>query len=138
MTSGVVNGTNLRIYLEGTPIGYATSCQLTMNREMREILTKDSPGSGWGEKKPGQKSASLTTECFYSDSTTNVAPDTLFGYFDAGTALAWTFTTTVTGDTFYTGSAYISSIDYNSPVEDNVSFTVTFDVNGAITSGTET
>lgn len=136
-STGIINGTSLRFYKDGTAIGNATNCQVTVSRELREILTKDSPGSGWRESKPGRKQFTLSTEALYSEDTANVAPGTLFDALDNGTLMLFKFTTSVTGDTYYEGSAYCTSFDINSPVEENVSFSCTFEGDGALTKGTE-
>lgn len=136
-SAGIINGTALRFYKDGTAIGNATSCQMSVTRELREILTKDSPGSGWREGKPGRKSATLTTEALYSEDTANVKPGTLFDALDNGTLMLFRFTTDVTGDTYYEGSAYCTQYDISAAVEENVSFSCTFEIVSAVTKGTE-
>jgi len=47
----IINGTDLRVYKDGTTaIGEATSATLSVTREMRNILTKDSTKFGMGFK----------------------------------------------------------------------------------------
>ena len=48
-TTGIINGTLMRLYKDSTAIGYATSCQMNVSAAMREILTKDSAAGGWRE-----------------------------------------------------------------------------------------
>ena len=52
-TTGIINGTLMRLYKDSTAIGYATSCQMNVSSAMREILTKDSASGGWREVKKG-------------------------------------------------------------------------------------
>lgn len=137
-TTGIFNGTNLRIFVGGTAVGYSTTCTLDMNIDLRETLTKDSPGSGWRTISPGQKSGTLTGDALYSEDTANVSPIDLFGYFTNKTSITWSFTTDAAGDTGFTGSGYITALNMNAPVEDNVSFSFTIEVDGAITTVTET
>lgn len=137
-TVGIVNGTNLRAYSGATAIGNATTSTLSISRELREILTKDSPGSGWREILPGRKSGTLTVEALYSEDTSNVAPDTLFTALDNGTRLFMKLSTTVSGDNQFVFYAYCVSFEVNQPVEENVSYSCTFEVDGAITQVTVT
>lgn len=132
----IINGTDLRVYNGATAIGEATSATLSVSREMRNILTKDSPNSGWVSNKPGSKSATLTVEALYSETTTNVQPDVLFDALNNGTVLALSLKTTTNGYNFYSFSAYCTSFEVSSPVEDNVSYSATFTVSGAVYRGT--
>ena len=136
-TSGIVNGTDLRIYMGGVAIGHATTCSLDMTRETRETLTKDAPGGGWATAEVGRKSATLSTDGMFSYDTTNKKFSDLFTAFDNGTLLLLRFTTDETSDTYWEGSGYITSLNLSAPVEDNTTYSATFTVNGAITSGTE-
>lgn len=138
-TSGIVNGTLLRIYKGGTAIAYATSCTLSVTREIREVLTKDSPGNGWREVYVGRKSGTLSTEGLYStagDGTANHQPSDLFDDLDNGTPLVLKFSTEVSGDDYYQASGYCTSIEMTGPVEDNSSYSATFELHGAITRST--
>ncbi len=132
----IINGTDLRVYNGATAIGEATSATLSVTREMRNILTKDSPNSGWVSNKPGSKSATLTVEALYSETTTNVQPDVLFDALNNGTVLALSLKTSTSGYNFYSFSAYCTSFEVSSPVEDNVSYSATFTVSGAVYRGT--
>lgn len=136
-TSGIVNGTDLRIYMGGVAIGHATACSLDLTRETRETLTKDAPGGGWATAEVGRKSATLSTDGMFSYDTTNKKFSDLFTAFDNGTLLLLRFTTDETSDTYWEGSGYITSLNLSAPVEDNTTYSATFTVNGAITSGTE-
>jgi hypothetical protein len=132
----IINGTDLRVYNNTTAIGEATSATLSITREMRNILTKDSPSSGWVSNKPGSKSATLTVEALYSETSDNVQPDVLFDALNNGTVLALTLKEGTAGYNFYSFSAYCTSFEISSPVEDNVSYSATFTVTGAIGRGT--
>lgn len=139
-TTGIINGTLLRIYKNGTAIAYATNCTLSISRELRETLSKDTPGSGWRTVSMGQKSGTMTTEALYSDSadsSTNVQAADLFTDLDNGTPLVLQFTTNVSGDTYYEATGYCTNLEMNGPVEENSTFSATFELSGAITKGTE-
>lgn len=135
-TAGVVNGTDLRIYKGGTAIGRATTCSLSISREMREILDKDNTGS-WVTSAPGRKSASLSSDAFFTYDTSNVKPETLFTDLDNGTLVTWRFTTDETGDKAWDGSGYVTEFSVNAGVEENSTYSVTITVSGPITLVTE-
>lgn len=135
-TSGVVNGTDLRIYKGGTAIGRATTCTLNITRETREILDKDNVGS-WVNYAAGRKSATLSTDAFFTYDSSNVKPEALWADLDNGTLITWRFTTDETGDKYWDGSGLVTSFSVNAAVEENTTYSVEITVSGAITLGTE-
>lgn len=136
-TTGVVNGTDLRIYVGGTAIGRATTCSLSVSREQREILDKDSPGGGWLQYAPGRKSGTMSTDGFVAYDTANETVGDLFTFLDNGSALVLRFTTDEAGDNYWEASGFVSSWALNAPVEENSTYSIEFQLTGAVTKGTE-
>lgn len=137
MTTGVVNGTDLRVYKGGTAIGRATNCTLNVTRELREILDKDSPGGGFVQYAPGRKSGTMSTDGFVAFDTANIGVDDLFTDLNNGNLVVVRFTTDEAGDTYWEASAYVNSFSLTGPVEDNSTYSVEFTLTGSITQGTE-
>ena len=136
---GVVNGTNLRIYDATVPLGYATSCTLDMSAETRETISKDSVAS-WAESEISTKSATLSFEGFFSEDTvinTVTVQDVtaIYTKFAAGTAISWRFTTDVSTEVVYSGSGYITALNFSAPVDENATYSGTITVSGAVTQG---
>ena len=147
-TTGIVNGTNLRIYLDTgaglVAVAYATSCSIDMSRELRESVTKDSTGggqTGWRTVRSGQKSATISGEglvAMDADTNTNHKPMTdLFAAFASGTALSWRVTTDITGDDFLSGSGIMTNLSMNMGAEEDSTYSYTVEVNGTVYQGTE-
>jgi hypothetical protein len=67
------------------------------------------------------------------DSSTNYLFDDLFTDLISGTALTIKFTTDVSGDNVFTMQAICTSLDLNAAVEENTSYSASFEVTGAIT-----
>lgn len=131
-TAGVINGTNLRLYVGGNVVAYAVTCQLSMSRNLLETIHKDNPGSGWREVTMGQASATLTTDGLFNEDGTNNAPADLFALFAAKTQVAWYFSNENAGDTRYYGNGYVTALDYSATVEENSTFSVTIEVDGQV------
>jgi hypothetical protein len=135
-----VNGTLLRIRIGDVAIGYATSCGLDLSRETSQTVSKDSVSS-WQESEPRAKSGSLTFEGFYTESET-INSETrksfgdIFALFDAGTSVAWSFSTDETGADTYTGNGFISALSAAAAVEETSTYSGTITVTGAVTKGT--
>ena len=131
-TNAVLNGTDLGIYTgTGTPvlIGLATTCSITLNRDMRDVSNKDS--AGWKALLTGQKNWQASTEMLYNPSSTNgfIA---LFNAWFNGTLLTLTIKNS-SQDYYWVGTAYVTSVSLNAPNEGNVTASVTLQGTGAFT-----
>lgn len=132
----VIDGTDLRIYINGNPIGHATSCTLDMTKEIRETISKDNVGN-WAEKEGGQKSASLQFEGFFTNDATinsvtvNNAED-LFDAFDGDALISWVFSDKVSTNKEYSGNSIMSSLSFGAPVNENATHSGSLDVTGPV------
>ena len=131
-TTGVTNGHYMRLFDEGTSLGFATECNISFAVEMRELAHKDTDGDGggWVEKAPGQKSGSGSTSGLYAESDNATAA--LFTKMAAGTALEIVFGTETTGDKMWSGTAYLTSLEINAPNNENVTYSCSFEFSGAV------
>jgi predicted secreted protein len=147
-TTSVFNGTSLVVLIGTEVIAFATSCSLSIATDAPDASTKQS--LGWADEIGGQKSWSLTT-----DGLATVVPGAVATYISttelsnlaiARTAVTVKFTTVdnstvggvtpVTGDTIYSGSAFIESVDMTADMENPVTYSVSFKGTGALTIGT--
>lgn len=134
-TTGIVNGSLLRLYVGDVAVAYSTSDTLDLTRAMREIAHKDNT-SAWVEVAPGQKSATFSTELLFADigdTSANVKFNTLYNSWDTGTAIVCTYTTDVVDDSIYTFNAFIESLSLNSSNQENVTASASLRINGAVT-----
>ena len=147
-TTSVFNGTSLVVLIGTEVIGFATSCSLSLAIDAPDASTKQS--LGWADEIGGQRSWSLTT-----DGLATVVPGTVATYVTtaelnalaiARTAVTVKFTTVdnstvggvtpVTGDTIYSGSAFIESVDMTADMESPVTYSVSFKGTGVLTIAT--
>lgn len=135
--AGPINGTDFRLYVDGNAVAYATSFTLSLSRNINELIHKDNPGDGWREINTDNttKSGTITVEALYAEDGANNKPVDLFGYFDNATLVTVSAKTSDTGDTSFDGSAYITSLDFNGPVNETATFSATLEVTGQIASG---
>lgn len=137
-TTGIVNGSLLRLYVGDVAVAYSTSDTLDLTRAMREIAHKDNT-SAWVEVAPGQKSATFSTELLFADvgdTSANIKFNTLFDSWNNGTAIVCTYTTDVLGDSIYTFNAFIESLSLNSANQENVTASASLRINGAVSKVT--
>jgi len=135
-TVGVVNGHYMRFFDNGVSLGYATSCTISFSSAMRELSHKDTAGDGggWLEQAPGQKSATFSTEGLYAEDDNAAAA--LFTKLADGTEITLTFTTDVTGDKIWSGTALLTSVEITAPNNENVTYSVSGVFTGEVTVDT--
>jgi len=134
-TTGIVNATNIRLYLGTTLVAHATSASLSINVEMMGATTKDS--SGWEESIPGRKSWSMNGDFLYTvASGSSEVFDDFVAAIAAKTKLTALLSTNVTGDSTYSGSCYVESAELSAGVEENATYSITLRGTGALTKGT--
>lgn len=139
-TTNVVNSTLMALYVDVsgtlTKVNHLTDASISFTHEPRDITTKDS--AGYRELLEGLRSWSASGSGLFAE-------DATYGYNDLETLLqnrtkvTIRFMTNVTGDTYWEGEAYISSLDKTSSgAEDNVTFSISMEGTGSPTIGSIT
>ena len=153
----IVKGKKLMVFVksgEGAykSIGFATNHTLSTSASTISVSHKDLADAGAG-KWDGQEIDTLTwtitSESFYANEAEGIGFADLWNYYAAGTVLDLKFgvaadntagvptggwVAPVSG-TVLSGKAIISSIDLNAPVDDNSSFSLTFQGKGPLSVG---
>ncbi len=137
-TSGIINGTEFGVYDGSTLIAYSTSGSVSINHSLRDISNKDS--SGWKEQLEGQRDWEVSCEGMVAFLTAaggavgGKTMDEMFtSYLATRTELTVMFSTEVSGDYKYSGSAWLTSMSMDSPNEDNTTYSLSFSGTGALT-----
>jgi len=117
----IINGHDLRLYIDGTAIAKATECSVSLNAAMREIAHKDTAGAngGFKEVSPGQKSGTATCNALYAEGESY---ETLFNAWSNGTKLVMKFSDDVASNKSTTADAYITSLEKNATDNENVTY----------------
>ncbi len=132
-TTGVFNGTNLLLKIEGTTVGHTTSCSLSLSMDTPEATTKDS--AGFSEYIGGVKGGEISFEGLiaYDDSFNAIqAADNLLNR----TQLTCIFGTTESGDAIYTAEAFLTSVEMSGEMEAATTYSGSLTITGAITKST--
>ena len=132
-TTGVFNGTNLLLKIEGTTVGHTTSCSLSLSIDTPEATTKDS--AGFSEYIGGVKGGEISFEGLiaYDDSFNAIqAADNLLNR----TQLTCIFGTTESGDAIYTAEAFLTSVEMSGEMEAATTYSGSLTITGAITKST--
>ena len=138
----ILNGTDIKVYDSSTGIlvAYAQNGSMNLNLSLREITNKES--AGWKESLEGLRDFSIDLDGAYAwtDSSSavlaNGADDlALSNIITNRTALTVKFgtTTSTTGDTYYSGSVFLTSFSISAGTEETATYTMSFEGTGALT-----
>ena len=136
-STAIMNATDVLIQFstDGTTydeVGRMTSASLSISMETRDTSTKDS--AGWRELLEGQKSWSLSGDGLVVYSLTGADGfSDLYGYLNGRTNLYVKFGSVGSGEKVYSGRGFITSLDQEAGVEDNTTFSFSFEGTGALT-----
>ncbi len=133
-STGVLNGTLAVIKVGGTAIAHLTSNDISFDMATREITSKDSAGNK--EILEGLKSFGGSGSGYFAEDAAYGFED-LYDVYTARTAVTVRWTTSVTGDTYYEGSALITSLSRTDGLEESSTFEVSFEGTGAVTKDVE-
>lgn len=131
----ILNGTVFLLKIGGTALPDQTEGSISINMETRDITTKDS--SGYRELLEGVRSGSISVSGLVDDDGAGGAGSVLFQDLDSRTAQTIIFGFDDTSDDyFYSCSAFCTSLEVGGGTEDNVTYSATFEITGAITETT--
>lgn len=128
----ILNGTVFLLKVAGTALPDQTEGSISISMETRDITTKDS--TGYRELLGGLKSGSISVSGLVDEDGADGAGGTLFSTLDARTAVALVFGfDDATDDYNYTCNGLCTSLEVSGSTEDNVTYSATFEITGAIT-----
>ena len=128
-TAGTLNGTIIAITIGGTKIEKQLGASFSFSHEPRTSITKYD--ASWETSRPGKKSWEASGEAENDFGSTVL--DSLLAALIAGTEVTIDFTTDVSGDTEYTGTALVTKFDVDAGVEEDSKVSYSFKGTGAPT-----
>lgn len=135
----IINGTVylLKIGADGSEVAIPdqTEGSISINMETRDITTKDS--SGYRELLEGVRSASISVSGLVDDDGAGGAGADLFAVLNGRSTTHIIFGLDAASDDYhYECDAFCTSLEISAGTEDNVTYSATFEVTGAITEVT--
>jgi len=128
-TTGIINGTNIGIYIGGTKVNHCDSGSISLSHGLRDATSKDS--GGWSESLEGLREWSLDGSGFVAlDATYGLVE--LEGVLTARTAVTVRFSTETSGDEYFEGTAFLTEVSVDAAVEDSTTFSMSFTGTGAL------
>jgi predicted secreted protein len=135
-STSVMNSTDVVIMVASEIVGKMTSASLSVTMATRDISTKDS--AGWMEVLEGQKSWTLSGEgLVVYNNTGKATPDDIYTLLSNRTAVAIEFGSETTDEKYYSGSGFFTEFSTDAGVEDNATFSFSFQGTGTLTQGTQ-
>ena len=124
----VLNGSDILLYDADTdfPLMCQTNVTITLNDAMIDATCKQS--AGYSVSIPGLRDFAFTADALvdFNEGVSDTGITTLFAAYDARTPINILISNPVIPQGYYTGLTYIDSIEVNAPMEDVVSYTVSF------------
>jgi len=131
----VQNGDVLVLKIDGTQVGALLSNSFNAAADMIDATTKDSAGAK--EYIPGEYGWGMSFESLYDSAATEGFSEAL-GYIKAGTSLDVYWGDTTSGQAYWNGGGYMSSVDLSGPKNEASSFSGEIQGTGVITEGAAT
>ena len=124
----VLNGSDILLYDADSnfPLMCQTNVTITLNDAMIDATCKQS--AGYSVSLPGLRDFAFTADALvdFNEGVSDTGITTLFAAYDARTPINILISNPVLATAYYTGLAYIESIEVNAPMEDITSYTVSF------------
>ena len=128
----ILNGTVFLLSIGGTALPDQTEGSISISMETRDITTKDS--AGYRELLEGVRSGTISVSGLVDDDGAGGAGGVLFADLDSRSAQTLVFGfDDATDDYNYSCSAFCTSLEVSAATEDNVTYSATFEITGAIT-----
>jgi hypothetical protein len=133
-STGILNGTLGVVKVGGVTIAHLTSNNFNVEMSTRDASTKSS--AGWKDVLEGQRSWGGSASGYFAEDAAYGFED-LFDVMESRTLVTLRFTTGVTGDKYYEGEAYVTSIARTDGLEESSTFEATFEGTGVLAKDTE-
>ena len=135
-STSVMNSTDVVIKVGSELVGKMTSASLSVTMATRDISTKDS--AGWMEVLEGQKSWTLSGEgLVVYNQAGKTTPDEIYTLLSSRGVVAIEFGSATTDETYYSGSGFFTEFSTDAGVEDNATFSFSFQGTSTLTQGTQ-
>jgi len=140
-STSVMNSTDVvvRIGTDGATyetVGKMTNASLSVTMATRDASTKDS--AGWMEVLEGQKSWTLSGEgLVVYNNTGKATPDDIYGHLSSRTVIYIEFGSEATDEKYYSGTGYFTEFSTDAGMEDNATFSFSFQGTSTLTQGTQ-
>jgi len=124
----VLNGSDILLYDADSnfPLMCQTNVTITLNDAMIDATCKQS--AGYMVNLPGLREFAFTADALvnFDEGAADLGITTLFSAYNSRTPINILISNPVIPIGYYTGLTYIDSIEVNAPMEDVVSYTVSF------------
>jgi len=126
----IFNGTIYVVDIAGTALPDQTEGSISLSMETRDATTKGSSGNR--ELLESTRSGSISVSALYADDAAYGVND-LMTVFSNRTSVTVKFSTEVSGDDYWSATAYLTSLEVSAGMEDSATFSASFEITGAIT-----
>lgn len=123
MTTGIINGLNFGLWIDGVLIGLAKTAKISVSHENRSTFTKDDEWKTGAEGNRSWKAECSGLVAFDAAYGTDELSALIFNR----TQVVLSFETGASGDTQYYGNGYLTSIELDALNDESTSYTASFE-----------
>lgn len=133
-STGINRGGLAAIYIAGVKVTHSTNATLSISQDVRDVTTKDT--SRWKTNLEGLASWEMSGDFFFAENATEGFTHS-FADVNTGAAVTVMWSSGISGDKTYSGSAYITSMSRTAGTDgDSETFSISFTGAGTLTEGT--
>lgn len=130
----IIDASDIQLKVNGTLFGCSQAADITISREMNDVVCQAT--GAWGSKAPGLKTWSASLNAYFREFVTadgtQIGIKDLYDALDDGVLVTVEFTNTA-GATKMTGSAYVSELKFSKPDKSSCTYSVSLQGEGAFT-----
>jgi hypothetical protein len=135
-TTGIINGTNMLLYVDGTAIAGSKTCEFALTHSPRETTVKSDAGyETFGE---GKRSWNGKCDGLIALDATGTTFTSLVALWNNRTKVLLKFSTEASGDKYWYGYGYLKDVSQNDPDNTSAGFSCSFEGTGSFTEGSHT
>ena len=137
-TTTSINGTDFIVQVDSgsgyVTVATSTSASISMSLETRDTSSKAS--AGWADALYGQRSWSVDVEGLLTFASGNITE--LWAIYENRTVVTLKFiqATPITGDAYWSGTALLTSLSADAPMEDSMTYSASFQGSGVLADTT--
>ena len=137
-TTTSLNGTDFVVQVDSgsgyVTVATSTSASIQMSLETRDTSNKAS--AGWADALYGQRSWSVDVEGLLTFASGNITE--LWAIYENRTVVTLKFiqATPITGDVYWSGTALLTSLSADAPMEDSMTYSASFQGSGVLADTT--
>lgn len=126
-TTGVVNGTDIFVYVDGTAVAYSDSASLSISGPGTIPLSHKDMGTHLEKLQQKGYTWTMSVSGLYAIDSSSKNTKDIFDAIRTNSSVVLKFATETANDRYYTGTAAVTGLSWDAPHNDNSTFSADFE-----------